>query len=387
MFSDHAPGLASPQDSREVVHRIRNPESPMISRPSRCAAAAVFALAIVASTARAQTMQGMPHEHATDSTPASSAAAATVNVYRDHGDFVVDIGPIDLPAHAMHDMIRQPPVAERAAGVDGWLHGYRIEITEAAGDSVPHSIVHHIVVIEPQRRDLFTPLMLRLAAAGAETSPIVMPRFIGYRMQPTDSILVSAMVHNPTDRSYHGVHVKIRMPFTSASSWIPTLSIFPMSLDVMPPSGGHSFDVPPGRSEFHWEGSPGVGGRILGVSGHLHKYGVLLQLEDRTEHKILWRIEPDTDAFGNIKDIPISNFMLTFGLEIRPDHVYRLTAVYDNPTGATIVDGGMGALGGVFHPTGSWPSPNRSDALYRFDWKYTWRDTIAPNDAPMRMQP
>lgn len=344
--------------------------------------------------ARAQNMAGMSRARSAEAASAASAPsasggpsnapAATLTVVRDHGDVVLDVGPIDLPAHAMHDMVRQPPVLARALGVDGWMHGYSIDIVDSAGNPVPHEILHHFVVTDPQRRDLFTPLMLRIAAASAETAPVDLTRFVGFRIEPTDSIIVSAMVHNPTDRAYYGVHIRLRMPFTNASAWKPTLSVFPLYIDVMPPTGGHSFDVPPGRSEYHWDGSPAVSGRILGLSGHLHKYGVLLQLEDRTEHKVLWSVTPDTDAAGDIKDIPISKFIRTFGIPVQPDHVYRLTAVYDNPTGATIVDGGMGAVGGVIHPTGPWPSIDRSNAVYQFDWKYTWRDTIAPNDEPMR---
>lgn len=357
----------------------------MTFRTMRGLAARAGALLFVARVVGAQTMSGMPSGHVAGTAPVASAAAATVTIHHGPDGNLIDIGPIDLPAHAMHDMVRQPPVTALALGMDGWGHGYDVEITDAAGKPVPHEILHHMALTDPQRRELFTPLMLRLAAAGTETAPVILPRFLGVRVRPTDSVLVSVMVHNPTDRAYHGVHVKLHMHVTSASWWTPTLSVYPVYLDVMPPTGGHSFDVPAGRSEYHWDGSPAVAGRILGLSGHLHRYGVLLQLEDRTAHKILWSVKPDTDATGNIKDIPISTFLWKFGIPVRPDHVYRLTAVYDNPTGKTIFDGGMGAVGGVIHPTGDdWPTVDRANPIYQFDWKYTWRDTIAPNDAPMR---
>jgi hypothetical protein len=54
---------------------------------------------------------------------------------------------------------------------------------------------------------------------------------------------------------------------------------------------------------------------------------------------------------------------------VRPDHVYRLTAVYDNPEGRTIPDGGMGVLGGLMMlPRGTrWPAMDRQDPDYVAD--------------------
>ena len=67
--------------------------------------------------------------------------------------------------------------------------------------------------------------------------------------------------------------------------------------------------------------------------------------------------------------------MATFGVGVKPSHVYRLTAVYDNPTGASVIDGGMGALGGVFLPRDSagWPAVDRENPDYVLDWRITYR--------------
>lgn len=303
-------------------------------------------------------------------------AQATLEVYHDHGDLVLDVGPTDLPANTMHDMIHQPPVVSHVVGMDGWIHGYRVEIVDSAGNPLTQRLLHHLTVIDPQARELFSPKMLRIAAAGSETGPVNMPRVLGLRVSPTDSLLVDVMLHNPTDQAYHGVHVRVRMPFTSTGSLVPTVSIYPFTLEATPPvMSTHAFDLPPGRSEHYWEGKPAVGGRLLGASGHLHKYGVELRLEDRTAHRVLWSVKPDTDSTGEIRSIPFGNFVWKFGLAIDPDHVYRLTAVYDNPTDTTIVDGGMGILGGVFRLTGQepWPPVDRTNAEYEYDVKETWR--------------
>jgi hypothetical protein len=323
-------------------------------------------LAWFASPTGAQ-MPMMMHDH-------PMGRAATLTTLMDRGDLVFDLGPIDLPAKAMHDDVRQPAPLTTVTGIDGWLRGYSVELVDSAGKVVPQSVVHHVNVIIPQRRELFSPIMLRLAAAGAETAPVGLPWFLGYEVRRTDSVLVSAMLHNPSATNYRGVHLRVRMPVTRRRM-VGAMTVFPFYMDVMPPAGSHSFDLPAGRTERYWEGSPAVGGRILGVSGHMHKYGVALRLEDRTAGKIIWEGRPTVDENGEVMAIPIKRFVKTFGVGVHRDHVYRLTAVYENPTGAPVIDGGMGALGGVFLPSEAekWPAVDRANADYILDWRITYR--------------
>ena len=331
------------------------------------------------STSR-ETLVG-PHR----GSPAADGQPA-LRLYRDRDDLVLDLGPIDLPAHAMHDALRQPPPLAVRAPAEGWVHGFSVDIVDAAGAAVPQRVLHHLNVIVPEQRELFSQIMLRVAAAGSETAPVSLPPFIGYHIRAGDSLMVSTMLHNPTDRAYVGTHLRVRFKFSDASGFLHPFTIFPFYLDVMPPAGSHSFDLPPGRSERSWEGRPAIAGRILVLGGHLHKYGVSLKLEDRTANRVLWQVKPDTDSTGEGTSIPSKSFLRSFGLSIRPDHVYRLVAVYDNPTGAPIPDGGMGALGGVIWPSGSapWPSVDRRNAEYQDDVRVTWRRVPSAHDH-MRM--
>jgi hypothetical protein len=310
------------------------------------------------------------HDHSMAPMPST----ATLKTVVDRGDLVFELGPIDLPANAMHDDIRQPPPLTVAVGVDGWLHGYTIELVDSGGRPVPQTVVHHVNVIIPQKRELFSPIMLRLAAASAETAPVGLPWFLGYQVRETDSVLVSAMFHNPSETGYEKVYLKVRMPLTRRHL-VGAMGIYPFYMDVMPPAGSHSFDLPAGRSERFWEGSPAIGGRILGISGHMHKYGVALRLEDRTNGSVIWEGTPAVDEHGEVIAMPIKRFVKTFGVGIKTDHVYRLMAVYENPTGAPVIDGGMGALGGVFLPRDSigWPAVDRLNPDYVLDWRITYR--------------
>ncbi len=289
-------------------------------------------------------------------------------------ELVIELGPLDLPANADHHDLAQPGTRGVHIPLSGWIHGFRIEIVDRAGNPVPQRVLHHINVIAAEHRELFSEIMLRVAAAGQETGPAVLPRMIGLQVRKGEEFLVSAMLHNPTPRAYNGVTARVRMPYTVADTWIRPFSAYPFYLDVMPPAGEtHAYDLPPGRSEKSWEGRPAVAGRILGVGGHLHKYGVALRLEDVTAGKVIWEAEPVLDEAGEVVGMPVKKFFWRLGVRVWPDHTYRLTAIYDNPTGATIPDGAMGALGGVFLPARGtiWPAVDPGSIEYQLDVKVT----------------
>ncbi len=319
----------------------------------------------------------------TGSSAAQRANPAGLQVERDTlaGEVVLVYGPVDLAPHEMPDA----PVRVASLGVDGWLRGYRVELVDSAGRAVPQRVLHHVNVIVPGKRELFSNIMLRIAAAGGETAPVSLPWVVGFRVLPDDSVIVSAMLNNPTDTAYHGVRMLVHMPFRPIDRWIPSAEIYPFYMDVMPPAGSHSFDLPPGRSTKSWEGKPAIPGRILGVGGHMHKYGVLLRFEDVTEQKVLWEAKPVTDSTGEVVGFPVKRFILRLGLPVDTSHVYRLTAIYDNPTGHVIPDGGMGTLGGVFLPSSSatWPPVDPRNAEYQLDRKLTLR--LSPTMTGMNM--
>jgi hypothetical protein len=70
---------------------------------------------------------------------------------------------------------------------------------------------------------------------------------------------------------------------------------------------------------------------------------------------------------GEVVSMPTHTFLR--GVTVRPDHVYRLTAVYDNPTGRTIPSGGMGAAGGAVIPSdpAHWPAVDSRNREFQLD--------------------
>jgi hypothetical protein len=291
----------------------------------------------------------------------------------ERNELVFEIGPLHLQANSGHDGVSQPNAQAIALPISGFLHGFTTEMVGSDGRTIPSTLLHHVNIIAPQRRELFSPIMQRVGAAGSETGPVTIPRFLGYPVSTGDSLLFTAMFHNPTAESYHEAKLRIRMRYSSTDAWHPRWAIQPFYLDVMPPAGGHAYDLPPGRSERSWQGQPAVSGRILALGGHMHKYGVSLKLEDVTEGKVIFETAPELDEDGNVIGMPRKFYIWRLGIPLRADRVYRLTAIYDNPTGKTIAGGGMGALGGVLIPDdeGAWPVVDRSNPEYQFDVKFT----------------
>jgi hypothetical protein len=306
-----------------------------------------------------------------------AAAAGTPSEY-----YTIEVGPFPLPAGSSHHGGEQPDVMKLAMPVDGWLRGLAFEMVDDKGEQLPAHTLHHLNLIAPQHRELFSPIMLRIGAAGPETRPYGLPWFLGYRVRPGDSLLVSAMVHNPTAKGYDSVRLRVQLEISPARSWLRPLSVQPVYLDVMPPAGGKSYDLPPGRSAKSWEGRPAVPARLLAAGGHLHQYGTVLRLENVSTGKVLWEARPKLGPENEVLSMPIRYFPPR-GILLLPDQLYRLTAEYDNPTGKVLPGGGMGALGGIVLPASGtvWPSVARGDSVYQHDVRFITRDGSKPHSS------
>ena len=273
---------------------------------------------------------------------------------------------VDLPAaHGEdHQEPHVPTPLFTTVPVSGWLHGFDYRLVDVHGDSVPREVLHHFKVIAPERRELFSPVVLHLAGAGGETMAVSLPRQVGYPLEAGDSLLVTAMLHNPTNHSLEGVQLQITLHYSPPGSWQSPMPIVPFFTHVTAPMHEPSYDLPPGISAQSLEIKPSVSGRILGIGGHMHKYGVLLRLEDVTRGRLLWEKKAVRSPDGTVLEIPQQKYVWSSGPALRSDRTYRVTAVYDNPTGDTIPNGGMGTIGGAIVVDDPWPEVDRLAAEY-----------------------
>lgn len=285
----------------------------------------------------------------------------------DERTLILSLAPVDIPAGADHLGGAQPAPRSVLVPESGWVHGFSLRLTDAGGDTVPMSVVHHVQLLVPGARELFMPLALRMVAAGPETRDAKLPLSIGVPVEKGDTLLLTAMVHNPTQRDLSSVRIELSLLYTSTDVGPAPVDVYPFFVNITAPGEENAIDLAPGRSAMSWEAKPAVDGEILGFGGHLHRYGVSLQFADVTTGEVLWQARPRIGPDGEIIEIPRKIFYSTRGAKVVAEHTYRITAVYDNPTGKVIPQGAMGTVAGVFRPANARPRANPADSLYLWD--------------------
>jgi hypothetical protein len=313
---------------------------------------------------------------------------ATVRVDSAAHRLLIELPPVEVPAasRAGEAMVGLP-LCQVLVPLDASLHGADVLVLDSDGRELPREMLHHFNLSDPDRRELFVPIGMHLLAASKETPSIAVPPLLfGLPLARGQRLVAGAMLANPTSHAYHGVRVRLVLRYVPSGRPWPLYRTYPWSIDVQyplgrPVTGSKAFDLPVGRTVRSWEGQPAISGTILGLGGHLHDYGVSLELKDVTTGELLWRGTPVTDGTGRVTSIPLAHFYNwhRIGLHVLATHRYRLTVVYDNPTGKPIPDGGMGAVAGLLVPDWgtTWPAVDRSDTLYQQDWAATLRSGSA----------
>src|SRR5690349_19479167 len=325
-----------------------------------------------------------------------SLPRATVLVDQPQHRLVIELPAVDVPAAGRAGEIMVGlPLCQVLIPVGASLHSAHVELLDDSGRELPRALLHHFNLTDPEHRELFIPIGLHLLAASKETPAITIPRFLfGLPLARGQRLIAGAMLANTTATSYHGVRVRLVLRYVPAGRPWPLYRTYPWAIDVQyplgrPPTGSKAFDLPPGRTERFWEGSPAIAGTILGLGGHMHDYGVSLELKDVTNGRVLWHGAPVTDEMGRVLTFPLARFYNwhRLGVHVVPGHRYRLTAVYENRTGSRIRDGGMGAVAGLFVPDhgAEWPAVDTQDTLYQQDLAATILSGNADAMADMMM--
>lgn len=329
--------------------------------------------------------------------PLDRLPPARVEVDSQRRQIIIELPPTDLPGRApRQDMAMLVlPVYSAEIPTSGAIFRAHIEVLDATGHELPGELLHHFNLADPDHRELFLPLGLHVMAAGRETPPLAVPRLLfGMPLQRGQRFIASAMLVNPAAKAHRQVRVRLVLSYQPERGPWPLFPAFPWVMDVLfplghPPHGNKAFDLPPGRSTHSWESSPAIPGSIVGLGGHLHDYGVRIELADATTGEVIWHAAPVKDGAGHVVSIPTSLLANwhRLGAHIVPEHRYRISAVYDNPTGHVIRNGGMGLVGGLFVPDRGthWPAVDPSDTLYQRDLMQTLRVDQSGADGMMHM--
>lgn len=310
-------------------------------------------------------------------------ARAQVSIDSDHERLAIELPAVDLPPGqmAMPSMVDPAPsIAAIPLAVS--LYSVHVEVIDSAGNVLPRALLHHFNLTDPGHRDLFLPTSLHVLAASKETPAIdIPPLLLGLPLDRDEQLLATAMLSNTSPVSYHGIRVRVVFGYRATGSgglgnFFPIFRGYPWVMDVQfptpdQPAGRAPFDLPPGHSDFSWDGSPAIAGYLLGVGGHVHDYAVGLDFVDMTTGEHLWHATPVRDSAGHIVAMPIARFYSwhSLGVHIEPSHRYRVTATYDNPTGHVLQRAAMGSVAGLFIPDAgvSWPVVDTTNFAYRQD--------------------
>ena len=113
----------------------------------------------------------------------------------------------------------------------------------------------------------------RFFASGDERTAITFPTGYGYRVRWYDSwnLLVDLMNHSGDART-----VYVKVTYTYRPSWEAVKRVRPVWLDI-DQCGDSQYSIPAGFSDTHRDWNVNVPGRIVGMIGHVHGYGLAVE--------------------------------------------------------------------------------------------------------------
>jgi hypothetical protein len=292
---------------------------------------------------------------------------------------IVTAGPFTVASmppgmkHEEMDMMEDhnTPVYRFEWPVQGWIRSFGVEILDATGKPIDRRLIHHMILVNFSRRQLLYSSFERLFGIGQETQDAAVPKTVGVPLTPGTKLGFYMAWANETGKDLEGVQVRLKMGYSPPNLEPRPLDALPIYMDANLTVGvGNDYDVPPGRSEKSWEFTPSVGGRLLGIGGHLHDYGVEVRLEDASTGKVLTRVRAKRTPEGKVIRIERKLFGVTgAGLRLREGRAYRVVGVYENPTGALIKKGAMAHIVGLYVPEdySRWPKLDLSDPTLQDD--------------------
>jgi hypothetical protein len=286
------------------------------------------------------------HDHG-----AHPVAAAQLEIRDDaaSSSMLLRVGPFNLPARTDHMDAEQAPDSYFEVPFDGWTVAYVPRMVDEAGGHIPGRLLHHVALWNTERSDFLCPNKEEhIFGAGGEMNEWPAVPGFGYPVRRGERIRVNTMVHNPTAHSFPAAYLEVHIAYRRAGQGEPLRSVYPAWFDVRE-CGSSSYDLPAGRDERTGRFRLTYGGTLLGVGGHLHDYGQLLELRHVTRDHMIATLAADLDPSGLLRSMPIADFSDRGGVRLNKDDEVAVTAVYDNP-GPHLPRGAMGIVVGYFLP-------------------------------------
>jgi hypothetical protein len=299
----------------------------------------------------------------------------------------VVVGPFVMPAMpemAMggHDMKgHYTPLYRFDWPIDGWVRGFDVELYDSTGQRLNRRLLHHITLLNFDRRQLISPYVERLFAFGSETKSLMVPKTVGVPMTSGFHMGMYMAWNNTSEVDIAGAYLHLRLFWMPSNMNPAPASVLPLALETRAGQSG-PYNAAPGVSTRSFEFTLPASGRIVGAGGHLHDYGKFLELVDLESGKTILHLEAKDDSTGRIHGVKrVMPGIYGRGIHLSANRRYRVSATYDNPTGQTLIRGAMGAIGVAFVPDdlAQWPRVEPSDTAWQRDvaWMEALRDKYA----------
>lgn len=317
-------------------------------------------------------------------TPAPTPGSDLLRVSVDSGkkEVLLLAGPFDIEGgggsgHVHHEHEMEYPVIRFAWPTDGWLRGFRLEVTDGDGNPIDRRLIHHLNLVNFGRRQLFYPAVERTLAVGQETGDITLPATIGVPITAGTPMGLIVAWHNEKPEPVIDVMVRLTLIWSPTNQMPRPKDVIFVYADVLYPIGRNAnFDLPAGPSSFTREFEMTVSGRVLGAGGHLHDYGREIRFErlgeggrgagggGQEDAETIIRLPAKSDATGRLAEIGRTlPGIWGQGIRLKAGERYRLIGTYLNPTGEAITEGAMVHLAMMFTPDrlSDWPALDLSN--------------------------
>ncbi|MEO8089366.1 MAG: hypothetical protein ABI703_03610 [Gemmatimonadales bacterium] len=347
--------------------------------------ASLWSLALSGSLASAPALAAGPiPPHRADRGCGGPDAPITTVVDSTHDTVIITLGPCRVPALGAMLMDNMPGMAMMSPGpghedvrvhfrwpADVWMRSFDLTLLDREQHRLNQpTTMHHMELLNFDRRQLIYPMVERVFGMGEETSGAGVPKTVGLPLDAGADMGLYVMWNNHTDHDLEDVTFRLAIRYSPRNlSPHPTI-VLPFKADVnIHPGAGDAFDLPPGGGSRSAVFTVGTSGHLLAAGGHLHDFGKELRLEDARTGKVLARVRAERTPDGKVTGVSHS----LYGIGGKGPHLiagrpYRLVAVYEGSP-ADSIRGAMGLMGGIFAPDHyhRWPRIDPRDPAYLID--------------------
>jgi hypothetical protein len=232
------------------------------------------------------------------------------------------------PDYAMHDFRFAEPV---------WIIGYQTAVLDAKNGRPRENYLCHTFFGDQRVTQHDDREMLSLYS-DAFTPQVRLPDGFGFRLAAGESLHWMPLFNN---RQEQPVRIRMKGVISVIREKDRSKAMQPLYSTLRSVNTPHLFFVEPGRHEFQKSFQAPFDGHIHFMGTHIHPYGVSVELYDITHAGLVWRSTRRLD--GARQMIGMDTFGSESGYPVKSGDMFRITAVYDNPTAAPI-----DAMAGMF---------------------------------------